>query len=178
MRFFVIATDGKEYGPVDIPTLIVWIKEGRVRHDTELREEEGSVRIRAALVSELQAALGQIPQTAYQAYPNPPCRNCGQPYDHSNRVCPNCGMQSYVPETGKLLTGNASGDAVVGFIVGFFSWFLYGFGAIAATVLYAVLRPSYPRFARGIGFGLLTVIVIMLGLFAVCVVAIGLTGFR
>jgi hypothetical protein len=178
MRYFVIATDGKVYGPVDIPTLHVWIKEGRVRHDTELREEEGTVHIRASLIPELQATFSQMPQPASSPYPNPPCRNCGQPFDHSRPVCPNCGMQAFVPEPGRLLTGSATGDRILGFIAGFFSWFLWGFGVIAGLILYAVLRPNYPKFARGVGFGILTVLVIMLGLFALCIVGIGFFSFK
>jgi len=172
MRYFVVGMDGKTYGPVDIQTLRAWIREGRVRSDTELREEEGTVHIRAGLVPELEEMFSQFPQVTSSIYPNPPCRNCGQPYDQSRPVCPNCGASAFVPMPGRLLTGGAIGDRILGFTIGFFSWFLYGIGAFVCIILYFVLKPNYPSFARGIGFGLLTVLVILLGLIAVCFVGL------
>ena len=69
-------------------------------------------------------------------------------------------------------TGNETGDRILGFVVGFFSTVVYGIGAIVALIMYFVLRPTYPRFARSLMAGLATVFVILLGLFAVCIIGL------
>jgi Na+/H+ antiporter NhaA len=64
------------------------------------------------------------------------------------------------------------GNLVTGFLAGFalalFGSIIAGAGLIVAAALYFAFRNSQPAFARGWGFGVLTVIAILLGLFAIC----------
>lgn len=39
MRYFVIAADGNQYGPADIPTLKQWVTENRIQPGSQLKEE-------------------------------------------------------------------------------------------------------------------------------------------
>ena len=36
-QYFVLAPDGREYGPVDLPGLLQWLREGRVLEATLIR---------------------------------------------------------------------------------------------------------------------------------------------
>ncbi len=169
MRYYLIGGDGKTYGPADGQTLQKWAREGRVNAGTILREEEGGAELRADLVPELAEVLQHLPHDAAPlAYPYRPCPNCGSLYDPASRVCPNCGAAGPAAPNGRLVTGNAVADGFLGFVVGFFSWFLYVVGAIALLILYFSIKRQYPAFARGILMGLFAFLVIMLGLFALC----------
>ena len=42
-QYFVVAVDGKEYGPADLETLRQWVREGRVVHGTHIRKAGGGV---------------------------------------------------------------------------------------------------------------------------------------
>jgi uncharacterized membrane protein len=42
-QYFVVAADGKEYGPADLETLRQWVREGRVVHGTHIRKVGGGV---------------------------------------------------------------------------------------------------------------------------------------
>ena len=118
-----------------------------------------------------------------------PCANCGEPVDAEQRICPHCGREQPPPlpllegkrlpgePMGRLLTGMAWLDILLGIIAAFGSLFLWGIGLLAAPILYFVLRPSYPIFARGIGYGMLGFVVILLGLLALCLVALGIASF-
>ena len=122
-----------------------------------------------------------------QPLPSPPCPNCGMPWPPEAPVCPNCGyvrpeIPSWPPSPGgqpglsatlppKLATGNATGDIMLGIGVGLAS-FAVGIGILAAPVLYFVLRGSYPVLARGLGFGWLAGVVLLLGAFAICLVGL------
>lgn len=119
-----------------------------------------------------------------------PCANCGEPVDEGQRICPHCGREQPPPLPvlegrtlsgelmGRLLTGVAWLDIVLGIIAGLGSPFLYGIGLIAAPLLYFVMRPHYPIFARGLGYGMLAFAAIFLGLVAWCIAALSSGGFR
>ncbi|MEO7717483.1 MAG: zinc ribbon domain-containing protein [Capsulimonas sp.] len=113
------------------------------------------------------------------------CSNCGFQLPRFQPLCPNCGTnvtpvqsaQWPPPPAGyaqpaspisKFVTGNAGGDMVLGFILSFVSIFIYGIGMIAMPVLYFSLRPTYRYFARGVGYGLVTFGVLVLGVFVWC----------
>ena len=51
-EYRVVGPDGKEYGPVDLPGLQQWIREGRVLKDTRVRKNDGAV-MSADLLPEL-----------------------------------------------------------------------------------------------------------------------------
>jgi uncharacterized membrane protein len=42
-QYFVVAADGKEYGPADLETLRQWVREGRVVHGTHIKKTGGGV---------------------------------------------------------------------------------------------------------------------------------------
>ncbi len=75
MRYFVIAPDGKKYGPADVTTLQQWLAEGRLNHDTWLEEEPSGQRVQAKYV--LQAA--QQPQQGAQNFGQPGATPYSQP---------------------------------------------------------------------------------------------------
>lgn len=54
----IIGGDGREYGPVELPVLEQWIREGRVNAQTRVRREEDANWQSAADVPELRPALG------------------------------------------------------------------------------------------------------------------------
>ena len=112
-----------------------------------------------------------------------PCPNCGQPWPENAPACPNCGflrptgsswppapqgaaVPSPVPP--RLVTGKAAGDIVLGLFLSLLSFALAGLGVILMPVLYFVFQPRFPVFARGIGFGWLTGMALILGAVAVC----------
>src|SRR5206468_10133880 len=43
-QYFVVAADGKEYGPADLETLRQWVREGRVVHGTHIKQAGGGVQ--------------------------------------------------------------------------------------------------------------------------------------
>src|SRR5690242_4345028 len=114
------------------------------------------------------------------------CPNCGQPVEGDARVCPHCGagltpplpvLQGPPPRPQvSLLTGAAWLDVVVGLLAVFGSLLLMGIGVVIPFVLYFILRPRYPVFARGMGYGLGAIAVLILGAFALCVVGISRGG--
>lgn len=68
LRYFVIAQDGNKYGPADVPTLKVWMSEGRLQMDTWLEEEGTGRRLVAQTVFSAAppAAQQQGMQSPYQ----------------------------------------------------------------------------------------------------------------
>ena len=112
------------------------------------------------------------------------CPNCGTAWPPDVNVCPNCG---YIrpgvpawppPPTGlaamppptlpRLVTGKAWGDMTLGIGISFLSNAVVCLGLLVMPILYFTLRPNYPVFARGIGFGILAGLVLLLGAFVVC----------
>ncbi len=53
MGYYVIAHDGKRYGPADVTTLQQWVREGRIAPNTTLEDEFTGTQIRASLLPEL-----------------------------------------------------------------------------------------------------------------------------
>ena len=119
--------------------------------------------------------------------PSPPCPNCGLPWPPEAPICPNCGyvrpeIPSWPPSPGgqpglaapipsKLVTGNDTGDVLLGVGISLASLFV-GIGIIAMPILYFALRRSYPVLARGLGFGWLVGAAAALGILAICIVGI------
>jgi len=59
VRYFVVADNGQMFGPADIPTLNVWIAEGRVIPTTLLQLEGSQSRMAASTVPGLTFGSGQ-----------------------------------------------------------------------------------------------------------------------
>lgn len=74
-QYWVVAADGKEYGPADLETLRQWAKEGRVVHATHIRKSGGGT-IYAGKMPELADVFppreGQAAAPPGQAPPVPP----------------------------------------------------------------------------------------------------------
>lgn len=63
MKYFVVANDGRRYGPADLTTLREWIGGGRVGPRTTIEDENAS-RMPAWLVPGLEFAAVSAPPTA------------------------------------------------------------------------------------------------------------------
>lgn len=124
------------------------------------------------------------------------CPNCRNRVEPGVSVCPNCGASMPLPPTPgqsawppaavgpgnpasptpRLLTGNAAFDFVLGVLATLLSFFIAGLGILVMPVLYFVLRPSAPVFARGIGYTLLLLGILLLGAFAFCLYGVSSSG--
>jgi uncharacterized membrane protein len=62
-QYFVASPDGKEYGPVDLPGLLQWIREGRVLKTTLIRKN-GAELVPAEMLPELAVAFSPPPAQA------------------------------------------------------------------------------------------------------------------
>ena len=114
------------------------------------------------------------------------CPNCSHPVGTGVSVCPNCGALMPLPPMAgaglpagipappapRLLTGNAIADFSLGVLVTILSIAIAGLGILVMPVLYFVLRPTRPVFARGIGYTMLLVGVLLLGAFGYCMYAL------
>lgn len=117
------------------------------------------------------------------------CPNCGTVWTPGATACPHCGWQppgsawppapvgGFVPPPppppkGRLLTGRVWADVTLGVVVTLLSSLLRGLGLVVMPILYFVLRPNFPVFARGIGYGLLGVGLLILGAIAWCFASI------
>jgi len=122
--------------------------------------------------------------------PTLPCPNCGTAWPPDVNVCPHCGyIRPLAPAwpppptsigvaalppslTPKLVTGKAWGDVTLGIGLSFVSNFLGGVGLVVMPILYFTLRAQYPTFARGIGYGLLAGLALVLGALVWCFAAL------
>jgi len=62
-QYRVVGPDGKEFGPVDLPGLLQWIREGRVLKDSRIRKNDGAA-LAAELMAELAGAFDAPPPEA------------------------------------------------------------------------------------------------------------------
>jgi uncharacterized membrane protein len=67
-QYFVLAPDGSEYGPVDLPGLQQWLREGRVLEATLIRKN-GADPVPANSLLELAAAFSPPPPPAMPPFP-------------------------------------------------------------------------------------------------------------
>ena len=115
-----------------------------------------------------------------------PCPNCNNPASADAALCPHCG--AILPPTAasavwppppsnspppapfvqKLVTASESGDVTLGIGVTVLICIFGGIGLVASPILYFMLRPSAPFFARGIGYGFLVGAALLFGALAVC----------
>ncbi len=64
-RYFVVAADGKEYGPADLEALRQWVREGRVVKATHIKKESGGT----TFAGKLPELLDLFPPPATAAVP-------------------------------------------------------------------------------------------------------------
>lgn len=124
----------------------------------------------------------------YQSPPPRICRNCGATIINGGTTCGNCGTFVGAPiwpppapyeehvDAPKRLTSSAELDVVVGFLIGTLSYLVFCIGAVLALALWTGQKVKRPDFARGIGYGLLTGLAVILGLFAICASSIAKNG--
>ena len=128
------------------------------------------------------------------ADPTALCPNCRIAWPEGASVCPNCGYVpspapsswppppsifrgvSQSPPGPKLLTGKVWGDLTLGIGISFASNFLYCLGLVIMPILYFMLRANYPVFARGIGYGIVAGLTLLLGAVVWCFA--GLANFH
>ena len=61
MKFYVIWLDGRRFGPADVPTLNEWIKQNRLKSDTDLENADTGERVKARDVPGLSFASVAAP---------------------------------------------------------------------------------------------------------------------
>lgn len=67
-QYFVVAPDGAEYGPTDLPGLTQWVREGRVLPQTLIRKN-AETPVPANTLSELAALFAAPPAVASPPFP-------------------------------------------------------------------------------------------------------------
>ncbi len=68
-QYFVVSSDGKEYGPVDLQGLLEWIRQGRVLRTTLIRKGAAEP-VAAETLSELAFAFAPAPPMAFPSAPS------------------------------------------------------------------------------------------------------------
>ena len=110
-----------------------------------------------------------------------PCPNCQQPVAADRTVCPNCGANLATvwppppsgqlgvptPPPEKLITGQVAGDVALGLAVGLVLLGV-GIGLLLTPILWAILKPRRPAFARGLGWAAVASYALLLGGLAMC----------
>ena len=119
------------------------------------------------------------------------CPNCGTAWPPGAAACPHCGYlqpppawppppSGFVapppPPAPRLVTGKPWGDVTLGLGLSFASNFLACAGFVVMPILYFTLKPTYPLFTRGIGYGTLAGLVLLLGAVVWCFA--GLAGYH
>lgn len=66
-QYFVVSSDGKEYGPVDLPGLLEWIRQGRVLPTTLVRKGAADP-VAADTLPELAVAFAPAPPKAFPPF--------------------------------------------------------------------------------------------------------------
>ena len=66
-QYFVVSSDGKEYGPVDLPGLIEWVRQGRVLRATLIRKGAAEP-VAAETLPELAVAFAPAPPMAFPPF--------------------------------------------------------------------------------------------------------------
>ena len=81
-----------------------------------------------------------------------------------------------MPPESKLVTGNKTTDEALGFffVIGLLA--LFGIGLLVIPVTYLAVHKSYRYFTRGMNYGVGGVLLVILGMFAWCMV--GVSGIR
>jgi hypothetical protein len=133
MEYFVLASDGTEYGPANLDTLKQWVREDRLRPESMLRDFHTGQRLQASQVPGLFAATAPPP--------------AGQPSLGNWSQAPSA---SPYPRPGYTPTGNEGSGALWGSIlrsaaaVALFFVF-HGIGLFFATyaVIYAFRAKSH-----------------------------------
>lgn len=88
MRYFVLDAQGNQYGPVDVPTLNQWVRDGRILPSTQILVENTGKVIPAQMVPginlDLAPGIGLNPAGPGRVDPNMPKgfpgAQAGQPY--------------------------------------------------------------------------------------------------
>ena len=98
----------------------------------------------------------------------PQCDNCKRQIAYDGAVCPECGYAN--PYAGGRRPSGAPDWVLtlLGFLAVIVSPAFFGVGLFVMILLYFILKPNYPAFARGIGWGLLTFVALLLGACAIC----------
>ena len=101
-----------------------------------------------------------------------PCARCGQPRSPGSIYCAHCGAIAAAPR-GDLSTGAVWGDVTIGVVLAMGSNIIPFIGPFLSLAAYFGVKDRYPHLARGMGYGLITTILIYLGLLAICLRGIG-----
>jgi hypothetical protein len=121
--------------------------------------------------------------------PSYTCHNCGARFADPRPYCTQCGATSpsikaresqvwpppptgYAPPDpiviGRLITGKPGGDIALGIGICLAAMVATLVGLLAMVITYAAVRNTYSYFGRGIGIGLIIMVLGFLGLVASC----------
>jgi hypothetical protein len=114
------------------------------------------------------------------------CPNCGQGVPEGVTLCPNCGaavpptptLRGAPPEPERLMTKHRWLDVTLGLLTVVGAFMLFGVGVLVALLIYFVVKKSYPVYARGIGYGLAFIGILLFGALAWCVGCIAVSNVR
>lgn len=149
MGYYVIAHDGKRYGPADVETLQQWVREGRIAPNTTLEDEFTGTQIRASLLPELSHLFPSVspPPGGSVGQPPPMPRAGGTPSGEATAAlifgilglicCPVFGIASLIlgkQEMNRIDQGLSAvegrGLAQAGYILGIVALVIWGLGTL------------------------------------------------
>jgi hypothetical protein len=105
------------------------------------------------------------------------CKNCGYSLEQCGLACPNCGYYSRAAKSRGSLPDWAL--LILGFLTAIISMFILPvLGPLVLTAVYFSIKEKQEVFARGLGYGLLTVVVLIMGAIALCFAMIFSPGFK
>jgi hypothetical protein len=189
LEYYVLATDGHNYGPVDEGGLKAWAADGRIAAHTVIREAGGRQRHAAEYPFLRPIVGGTAPPSAAPSVHGKVCPRCAGSSNAGAAFCEHCGHAFARSPGGRTLTGYGWLDTLLGF--GLALAVATGVHALALTTgtylgtwavgytcmvgVYVGLRPVWPGVARGWGAVLLALLLIgvgavllILGFIAIC----------
>ena len=97
------------------------------------------------------------------------CQYCDKDLPDDANLCPHCGhWNSRV--TSQPFT-SPTGDKVLGFLFCMVLMYFYFIGLIIVPILIMFTREKRPQFCSGLLAGMVTILAVALGLFAICITA-------
>jgi len=167
MPFFVVGSDGNQYGPADEPTLKLWATEGRLHPESTLKNAETGETLTAASVNGIFPSAMMPPPA--MALPPVGSTAIGSPsayagYQQPYAAYPRTIVQPSGSHPGKSLFWNAVIRSLGGLVLFFL---FHGLGVIwAGYALYYAIRcnaSGHPRGVLAIAIAAFCLVLVILG---------------
>jgi hypothetical protein len=153
MQYFVLGSDGKEYGPADVDTLKLWVADGRLAPTTQLRDASTGQIMPASTIGGLFVAT---PPVQAANYSQPPTQSYMAPNFAAKPA------STYDNSASPLISAIFS--SVLGLV---FFFFLHGIGLIVTG--FAIARAVQAQ-ASGNKYGIACIAITVL---AFCAIGVG-----